>query len=335
MQAQKRELREKEKELAEALVVLAGEVAFTDLSESLQTSLSTNPLIQIRHLCAGLSRQLSKIELQMADNAPYCRGKNLYTGGEIARKFLPPIQLLFNQRPVPQRMIFELLMEVKDSVYAGMADCAPEVLEWELNNFTTFEELDELIVRALLPPPPSQRKQRRDVSPSPSTLLEDSHPGKETKHQGDEDITPNTSRPRRRLLLTPLTPTLSPAPQTSWLLSDPDEALYALESLEATSAAMLALPVPTSDFLAKSILTLRRLLPRRTLADAAARRKKRKGRCGEYARCMKWAGAQWRAEGGCGRGCRDEDEVGEEGLPSWHRGSRHFEKVGEFVLTGG
>lgn len=29
MQAQKRELREKEKELAEALVVLAGEVAFT------------------------------------------------------------------------------------------------------------------------------------------------------------------------------------------------------------------------------------------------------------------------------------------------------------------
>jgi hypothetical protein len=31
MQAQRRELREKEKELAEALVVLAGEVAFTGM----------------------------------------------------------------------------------------------------------------------------------------------------------------------------------------------------------------------------------------------------------------------------------------------------------------
>ena len=99
MQAQKRELKEKEKELAEALVVLAGEVAFTgmiylppslsyrctaikltsrclELPTTLQTSLTANPLIQIRHLFAGLSRQLSKIELQMADNEPFARGRN-------------------------------------------------------------------------------------------------------------------------------------------------------------------------------------------------------------------------------------------------------------------
>jgi hypothetical protein len=35
MQAQKKELREKEKELAEALVVLAGEVAFTGMYTAL------------------------------------------------------------------------------------------------------------------------------------------------------------------------------------------------------------------------------------------------------------------------------------------------------------
>lgn len=37
MQAQKRELREKEKELAEALVVLAGEVAFTGMHTAILT----------------------------------------------------------------------------------------------------------------------------------------------------------------------------------------------------------------------------------------------------------------------------------------------------------
>jgi len=54
----------------------------TDLPATIQSSLTQNPLIQIRHLAAGLSRQMSKIELQMADNAPFAMGKNLYTGGE-------------------------------------------------------------------------------------------------------------------------------------------------------------------------------------------------------------------------------------------------------------
>ena len=96
---------------------------------------------------------MSKIELQMADNAPFAQGKNLYTGGEIIRKFLPPIQLLFEQKPVPQRMIFELLMELKDLVYAGMTDCEKEVLEWELNNFSSFEDLDDVVIRAITPLP--------------------------------------------------------------------------------------------------------------------------------------------------------------------------------------
>src|SRR4051812_22002191 len=105
----------------------------TDLSPTIQSALTQNPLIQIRHLAAGLSRQMSKVELQMADNAAFATGKNLYTGGEIAQRFLPPIQTLFEQRPVPQRMIFELLMELKDLVYMGMSGCEKQVLEWEID----------------------------------------------------------------------------------------------------------------------------------------------------------------------------------------------------------
>ncbi|KAF2261683.1 hypothetical protein CC78DRAFT_535526 [Lojkania enalia] len=204
MQAQRREIREREREVAEVLVVLAGEVAFTDLSPSLQASLSHNPLIQIRHLAAGLSRQLSRIELQMADNLPFARGKNLYTGGEIARKFLPPIRSLFQQRPVPQRMILELLMELKDLVYAGMAACDAEVLEWEVENFSSFVDLDEGILRCLTCLPP-------DSTPTP-----------------------------RKSLFNPRQDKLALGP---WLL-DHEEILYHLESLETTAAAMSHLTIP-------------------------------------------------------------------------------------------
>ncbi|KAH7117941.1 hypothetical protein B0J11DRAFT_571121 [Dendryphion nanum] len=305
MQAQKQELKEKDKELAEALVVLAGEVAFTDLSTTLQTSLSTSPLIQIRHLFAGLSRQLSKIELQMADNAPFCRGKNLYTGGEIARKFLPPIKLLFDQRPAPQRMIFELLMELKDMIYAGMADCSPEVMEWELNNFATFEELDEVLLRAITPV----------ASPSPLSPQERST---STNSQAEKRILKrfkNLSEPSEPPLARP------------WL-TDPAESLYHLESLETTSSAMTHLTPSIPDFCAKTIITLRRTLDRRALSEFVAEKKRRVGRCAEYARCMKWAGTSWRMGGGCRRGCKNEDED-PEGLPSWHSSSRHFVKGGE------
>ncbi|KAF2118963.1 hypothetical protein BDV96DRAFT_368393 [Lophiotrema nucula] len=300
MQAQKRDLREREKELAEALVVLSGEVAFTELPEGLQTSLSQNPLIQVRHLAAGLSRQLSKIELQMADNAPFARGKNLYTGGEIARKFLPPIESLFEQRPVPQRMIFEMLMELKDMVYLGMAHCEQEVLDWELEGFRTFEDLDDCIVRALT-----------------SVAVDTTQAEKQERTQS------NT----RRLLK----PKKEQDTGKPWLV-DEEEILYQLESLETTSSAMAHLAI--SDFTAKSIISLRRMLDRRILNDFALAKKRRTGRCAEYARCMKWAGNSWRQGGGCRRGCKNEDED-PEALPSWHSSSRHFDKRGTYMVGGG
>jgi hypothetical protein len=267
MQAQRRELREKEKELAEALVVLAGEVSFTDLPPTLQSSLTQNPLIQVRHLAAGLSRQMSKIELQMADNVPFAHGKNIYTGGEIIRKFLPPIRTLFQQRPVPQRMIFELLMELKDLVYYGMIGCETEVLEWELNNFSSFEDLDECIVQAITP-----------LSTSPTVT------GK--------------------------------------------------ESTARTASAMSHLSLPVADFVAKTAITLRRTLPRTTLNEHSLQKRRRTGRCAEYARCMKWAGTSWRQGGGCRRGCKNEDED-PEGLPSWHSSSRWFNETGTYMIGGG
>jgi hypothetical protein len=296
---------------------------FADLSSTLQTSLSTSPLIQTRHICAGLSRQISKIELQMADNAPFCHGKNLYTGGEIARKFLPPIERLFEQRPVPQRMIFELLMELKDIVLSGMADCDEETGEWEVEGFNTFEELDELVVRSLMPLSPEEMR--------PKTLQ---------RPQSQPEIQSQTENPARKFLKRkPSTLLQQHIPQGQPLhlskFSDPipdpwttttatPHLLYILESLETTASAMSHLSPPIPDFLAASSLTLRRMLDRRTLNDFALSKKKRTGRCAEYARCMKWGGASWRQGGGCRRGCKDEDED-PQGLPSWHRSSRWFE----------
>lgn len=109
---------------------------------------------------------MSKIELQMADNAPFANGKNLCTGSEIARKFLLPIQTLFDQRSVPQRMVFELLMELKDLVYMGMVGCDKEVLEWELDGagIRALEELDDAIVQAVIPMPKiTQENQQQEM----------------------------------------------------------------------------------------------------------------------------------------------------------------------------
>lgn len=274
-----------------------------DLPPALQSSLTQNPLIQVRHLAAGISRQMSKIELQMADNAPFAQGKNLYTGGEIIRRFLPPIQTLFEQRPVPQRMIFELLMELKDLVYAGMVGCEKEVLEWELNNFSSFEDLDECIVRAITP-----------VSSGPS-----------------QDKEPNTGR--RLLKRKPSSLLQQPPPPRHWL-HDEQETLYHLESLETTAAAMTHLGIPVTDFVAKSVITLRRTLPRQILNDFAIQKKRRIGTCAEYAKCMKWAGTSWTQGGGCRRGCQNEDED-PEGLPSWHSSSRWFDERGTHMVGGG
>ncbi|KAH7372033.1 hypothetical protein BKA66DRAFT_469107 [Pyrenochaeta sp. MPI-SDFR-AT-0127] len=314
MQAQRKELREKEKELAEALVVLAGEVAFTDLSPTLQSSLTQNRLIQIRHLAAGLSRQMSKIELQMADNAPFSTGKNLYTGGEIARRFLPAIQTLFEQRPVPQRMIFELLMELKDLIYMGMAGCEKEVLEWEVDGagIGALEELDDAIVRAATPTMPNKDQGRqKEVEAGHKRLL-----------KRKPSNTSSTS--------------LTTTHHQSFLLVAPEELLYALESLETTALALTHLPIPIPDFSAHAIITLRRLAPRQSLSDFSVSKKRRANPCAEYARCMKWAGISWRQGGGCRRGCKNEDED-PENLPSWHRSSRWFDEKGSgtFMVGGG
>ncbi|KAG9195436.1 hypothetical protein G6011_00557 [Alternaria panax] len=314
MQAQRRELKEKEKELAEALVALAGEVAFTDLSSTLQCSLTQNPLIQIRHLAAGLSRQMSKIEIQMADNAPFAHGKNLYTGGEIAQRFLPPIQTLFEQRPVPQRMIFELSMELKDLIYMGMAGCEKEVLEWEVDGAAmgALEELDDVIVRAVTPMVPVLGpEQRKDPETGPRRIL-------------------------RRKASSLISNSLAVQHPVSFLHAAPDELLYSLESLETTALALTHLPLPIPDLCAHAVITLRRLTPRQTLADFSQQKKQRAGRCAEYARCMKWAGTQWRQNGGCRRGCKNEDED-PESLPSWHRSSRWFDEKGSgtFMVGGG
>lgn len=283
-----------------------------DLSTSLQSSLTQNPLIQIRHLAAGLSRQMSKIELQMADNAPFANGKNLYTGGEIARKFLPPIQTLFEQQPVPQRMIFELLMELKDLVYTGMAGCDKEVLEWEVDGagIGALEELDDAIVRAVTPPPTPQRTQET-IEPTHKRLLK-----------------------RKPSNLSSSSTTLAQH-NPSFLLAAPTELLYALESLETTALALTHLSLPIPDVCAHAIITLRRLAPRQTLTTYTLDKMRRTGRCAEYARCMKWAGIAWRQNGGCRQGCRNEDED-PEGLPSWHRCSRWFEDGGSGTrMVGG
>jgi len=237
----------------------------------------------------------------MADNAPFAQGKNLYTGGELIRKYLPDIQILFQQRPIPQRMIFELLMELKDLAYSGMVGCEREVLEWELNNFSSFEDLDECIVRAITP-----------VSSS---------------------ITPSSPENGSRRLLKRKPSHIQDFTSKHWLQEE-QEILFHLESLETTASAMTHLSIPITDFVAKSTITLRRTLPRQVLNDYSLQKRKRPGQCAEYARCMKWAGTSWCQGGGCRRGCKNEDED-PEGLPSWHSSSRWFNKTGTYMVGGG
>jgi hypothetical protein len=254
---------------------------------------------------------MSKIELQMIDNAPYSNGKNLYTGGEIAQKFLPTIQTLFHQQPVPQRMIFELLMELKDLIYLGMSGCEKAVLEWEVDGSAigALEELDDALVRAVTPiqsPAEEPHSQRKLLRRRASTM--------------------SIRRPQ----------TATQPPPQSFLTTDPTELLCALESLETTALALTQLPIPIPDFCAHAIITLRRLAPRQTLADFSQAKKRRTDRCAEYARCMKWAGTNWRQNGGCRRGCLNEDED-PENMPSWHRSSRWFDDKGSgtFMVGGG
>jgi hypothetical protein len=256
---------------------------------------------------------MSKVELQMADNAPFFSGKNLYTGGELAQKFLPTIQTLFEQRPIPQRMIFELLMELKDLVYMGMADCDKSVLEWEIDGsgVGALEEIDDAVVRAITPTAPRlENSQRNDKQPGQKKLL------------------------KRKTASLPVNTLIAQA--QSFLAASTSELLYTLESFETTALAFTHLNISIPDFCAHSIITLRRLVPRQTLSDFPVSKKKRTGRCEEYARCMKWAGASWRQGGGCRRGCKNEDED-PENLPSWHRSSRWFDGNGDgtFMVGGG
>lgn len=223
----------------------------------------------------------------MVDNAPFSAGKNLYTGGEIARKFLPAITALFQQRPVPQRMIFELLMELKDLVFLGCVGCT----EGE-DDEAALQEMDDALVKAITP------------------LPIDAKPQKSQFKRKDSKISLQT-------------------PVPSFLARDPDELLFALESLQTTSHTLFLLPSPIPDFCAHAIITLRRLVPRQTLSDFEKSKNSRDKKCAELARCVKWT------SGGCGRGCRDEDED-RENMPSWHRCSRWFDEGGSGTcMVGG
>lgn len=257
---------------------------------------------------------MSRIEIQMADNSPFANGKNIYTGSEIARKFLPPIQILFQQYPVPRRMIFELLMELKDLIYMGMMECTKEVLEWELDGAAigALEELDDALVRAVTT----------------------------SQHNKESEVRPGTAHSSHRKLLRRKPSTLDskiaePKQDKSFITQVPEELIYVLESLETTALAMTHLPVPIPDMCGHAIITLRRLVPRHTLSAHVMDRKRRAGRCAEYAQCMKWAGTSWRQNGGCRRGCKNEDED-PENLPSWHRSSRWFSDQGSGTcMVGG
>jgi hypothetical protein len=208
-------------------------------------------------------------------------------------------------------MIFELLLELKDLVFEGMVGCDREVLEWEIENFGTLEELDECILKALTP------LETTPTHEKPKAIEE-----KEQDEAHGANIT-------RKLLKRKKAPISSSQP---WL-SDEEEMLYHLESLETTASAFTHLIIPIDDFCAKSIICLRRMLDRRTLTTFTTEKKRRSGRCAEYARCMKWAGISWRQGGGCRRGCKNEDED-PEGLPSWHSSSRHFAKEGTARIGG-
>ena len=268
----------------------------------------------------------------MADNAPFCHGKNLYTGGEIARKFLPPIERLFEQRPVPQRMIFELLMELKDIVFSGMADCDEETGEWEAESFNTFEELDELVVRSLMPLSPEETRPKALQRPQsqPEIRSRTENPSKKFLKRKPSTLLQQHT-PQNHPLHLSKPPSPLPSPWTTTTTTP--HLLYMLESLETTASAMSHLTPSVPDFLAISSLTLRRMLDRRTLTEFAQAKKRRSGRCAEYARCMKWGGTSWRQGGGCRRGCKDEDED-PEALPSWHRSSRWFREDRERGFFG-
>jgi hypothetical protein len=205
-------------------------------------------------------------------------------------------------------MIFELMMELKDLVYAGMAECEKEVAEWELEGFGTLEEVDEVLVRTLAQLPASST-----TAVSAESAIEGSS--------------------KKQLLPPPSHREPEQRGSTFWL-HDPTEILYHLESLETTSTAMTHLSVPITDFLAKTTITLRRLLPRPLLIQHAHEKKRRNGRCAEYARCMKWAGTAWRQGGGCRRGCENEDED-PKGLPCWHSSSRNFDTTGTSMFGNG
>ena len=205
-------------------------------------------------------------------------GKNLFTGGELIRKFLPPTEALFQQRPIPQRMIFELLMELKDLVYLGMTECVREVLEWELNNFSSLEDLDEVLVRSMTPvafeepPPPSPPLEIPIGGGSVRRILR--------RKASSASIL--THRPSSSLSSMASAPPPPPQEKSQPFLSNPQEILFHLESLETTAAALSHLAIPVTDFCAKSTITLRRMLDRRTLNDFAQDKKKRADRCAEY-----------------------------------------------------
>jgi hypothetical protein len=211
-------------------------------------------------------------------------------------------------------MIFELLMELKDLIYMGMAGCEKEVLEWEVDGAAigALEELDDAMVRAVTPMVAAiEPEQRKEIETGPRRIL-------------------------RRKASSLISNSLAVQQPVSFLLAAPEELLYSLESLETTALALTHLPLPISDLCAHAVITLRRLTPRQILADFSQQKKRRTGRCAEYARCMKWAGTQWRQNGGCRRGCMNEDED-PENLPSWHRSSRWFDEKGSgtFMVGGG
>jgi hypothetical protein len=200
---------------------------------------------------------------------------------------------------------------LKDMIYVGMAGCEKSVLEWEVDGpaIGALEEMDDALVRAVTPTQPTMNEPyTQDKAPSQKRLLR--------RKASSMSVRPQT-------------------PAQSFITADPDELLYALESLETTALALTHLPIPILDFCAHAIITLRRLVPRQTLSDFSAEKKRRTGRCAEYSRCMKWAGTSWRQAGGCRRGCRNEDED-PENMPSWHRSSRWFDERGSGTcMVGG
>lgn len=201
-----------------------------------------------------------------------------------------------------------------------MSGCEKEVLEWEVDGSAigALEELDEAFCRALEAP---------DVTSTTTINVDDQLTSRRLLKRKPSTLSnrPSTAQTQSK-----------PQTQLPFLASSPTDLLYALESLETTALAMTHLPVPIPDFCAHAIITLRRLAPRHVLADFTNAKKRRTGKCAEYARCMKWAGTLWKQNGGCRRGCKNEDED-PDNLPSWHRTSKWFDEKGDgtFMVGGG